>query len=200
MYKYLYPLVFLFLLACENNKQLLSIEGTLPGTEYDGEIIYLVPFIGATIENVDSTYIKDGAFRFEKQVNQKDMMIIRTRPLLRLRLQELLVAIEPGELHVAIDSVSTSKGTPLNDSLQQWKEKKMKFEETRSVLKRMLLAADDDSKAEFQIRLERLSKEYDESNYNFLQENRNNMVGQFVYKIVSGSLTEQQKQELDISQ
>jgi len=200
MYKYFYPLLFLFLLACDNNNQLLSIEGTLPGTVYDGEFIYLVPFSGATLENIDSTYIKDGAFQFEKQVKQKEMMIIRTRPLLRLRLQELLVAIEPGILNVVIDSVSTSKGTPLNDSLQEWKEKKMQFEETRTVLRQMLRVADDDSKAELQVRMEQLLANYGESNYNFLQKNRDNIIGQFVYKIVSGSLTEQQKQELDISQ
>ena len=38
------------------------------------------------------------------------------------RIEKLLVAIEPGKLHVKMDTVSCSYGTPLNDDLQKWKE------------------------------------------------------------------------------
>ena len=40
----------------------------------------------------------------------------------RLGFQPLLVVVEPGEVKVVVDSISSASGTPQNDSLQVWKE------------------------------------------------------------------------------
>lgn len=200
MCKFFYLISFLFLLAC-SEKDHLSISGTVPGTEYDGEFIYLVPFTGATLENIDSTTIEQGRFRFEKNTaRQNEMAILRTRPLLRLTLQELLVVIEPGELEVSLDKESKASGTTLNESLQEWKEKKTQTDEARILLKQMWQVADDRSKEELQTQLDRLKEDAAIYNYAFVQKNKDNIVGQFVYSMIESGLTEQQKNLLNINQ
>jgi len=198
VHKFLYLISILFLLACSKDDQ-LSITGTVPGSDYDGEFVYLVPFKGATLENVDSTAIQNGSFEFKREVKQKEMAIIRTRPLLRLTLQELLVVIEPGYLNVILDKESSASGTVLNETLQQWKEKKAQSEEARILLRQMLQVADDSSKVELQARMDQLIEDYSTYNYEFVRENKENIVGQFVYTLIEGSLTLQQKEILNIA-
>lgn len=40
----------------------------------------------------------------------------------RMGVQQLLIVGEPGHIQVTIDSISSARGTPQNDSLQAWKE------------------------------------------------------------------------------
>ena len=54
------------------------------------------------------------------------MKVLRMRILLRLKFQELLVVTEPGVTSVRIDSISSASGTPQNDALQHWKDRKQK--------------------------------------------------------------------------
>ena len=114
-------LPLLFLCSCrpgtENN---YTINGYLPSTELDGEYIYLVPFENASPETVDSALIADGQFRFSG--NGEEIKILRMRPVLRLKSQEILLVTEPGVINVNIDSISWAGGTPQNDVLQLWKE------------------------------------------------------------------------------
>jgi hypothetical protein len=42
----------------------------------------------------------------------------------RMGIQPLLVVVEPGNVQVRVDSISSAVGTPQNDSLQQWKQTK----------------------------------------------------------------------------
>lgn len=107
--------------ACgpQDNKDTYVIDGKLGTTEFDGEWMYLVPLKNDK-GRVDSVRIKDGAFSFKG--DSAEMKVLRVHYLLRGRLQELLVATEPGHISVVIDSVSSGGGTPQNDALQQWKE------------------------------------------------------------------------------
>ncbi|MDH6356599.1 DUF4369 domain-containing protein [Parabacteroides sp. PF5-9] len=198
MYKYLYSLIVVFVLISCKEEQKLLINGYVPGNEYDGEWIYLVPFSGATNETIDSVRITDGQFHFEKSIVKEEIAILRTRPVLRLRLQELLVVIEPGKLNVVLNEESFASGTPLNGRLQQWKERKEQMDDTENLLRKMLKTADDSSQVELQRRMEKLAEEYITYNYEFVKDNRNNELGSFIYGMIEGSLTDQQKEALDI--
>ena len=199
MYKYIITLSFLLLVGCKENR-ICVVKGGVPSTEYDGEIVYLVPVRGATAGNVDSTYIRNGAFRFELDVAQgADIRIIRTRPILRLRLQELLVVVEPGEMAVKLDSVSRAGGTLANDALQTWKEEKMRVDEATGYLQRLLHLADDSLQIkEIQEGIERVSADYSTFNYTFVKENKGNTAGRFVYGMIKQRLNPEQRNELDI--
>ena len=88
---------------------------------FNGKKIYLVPLQGkVTAEKVDSFIVNNGQFEFH--VAPGEMKIIRVDYHVRLGVEDLLVVAEPGRIEVSIDSVSYGKGTPQNDSLQQWKE------------------------------------------------------------------------------
>ncbi|MCX6239642.1 MAG: DUF4369 domain-containing protein [Bacteroidia bacterium] len=117
-----YILLFI-LIGCRTDPQFV-INGQLPDKTYDGEKIYLVPLENAVKERVDSTIIADGTFKFEGAIKTSEIYMIRAKPVLRYNLQELLVVKETGIITVKIGNKSSAGGTALNDSLQQWKEKK----------------------------------------------------------------------------
>ncbi|MDR1645851.1 MAG: DUF4369 domain-containing protein [Tannerellaceae bacterium] len=166
-------LLLLCLLGCRE-QEFAVIEGRLPDARYDGEFVYLVPLRNATAANVDSARIQQDAFRFERPTDRvgEEVFIVRTRPLLRLALQELLIILEPGRLHLTLDTLSSARGTALNDSLQQWK----KWKETQG------RSGQDDA----------------QYNYRFVMHNRGNAAGRLVYELSKSSFTPQQRQTLQM--
>ena len=77
------------------------------------------------MESVDSMVVADGKFEFTSDTC--DLRVIRVDYHFRIGVQDLLVVTEPGDLVVNIDSISSCKGTPQNDSLQAWKERTERF-------------------------------------------------------------------------
>jgi hypothetical protein len=189
---------FLFLLipaGCQN-RSCYRIEGHLPDSSSDGEFIYLVPFENAVKERVDSTRIENNKFQFEGTVQTPEICILRTRPLLRLKLQELLVVKEPGIINVKFDSTSSACGTALNDSLQHWKDKKMEFDRQYDRLKQKYRSADDSVKNEMKQRADHLKEQIENYHFNFVKRNRENAVGKMVLKMMGTTFTPDQKKEL----
>jgi hypothetical protein len=177
------------------------IEGRLPDARYEGEPVYLVPLRGATAANVDSVYIRQSSFRFERRLTgegEANVCIIRTRPLLRLELQELLVILEPGCLRVSLDSLSSAHGTALNDSLQQWKEKKQQYDALQTYLNERLKTAEALQKETLLACREQAGKEYAQYNYRFVVHNRENTAGRLVYELSRYLFTPGQRRALDM--
>ena len=58
-----------------------------------------------------------GVFIWKKKEEDNKRTICWGNPL-----WPLLVVVEPGDIHVEIDSISSAHGTPQNDSLQMWKQ------------------------------------------------------------------------------
>ena len=101
------------------------IMGTI-NPKFNGKKIFLVPMTRpATMETVDSMVVADGKFEFT--ADTCDLRVIRIDYHYRTGVQDLLVVTEPGDLVVNIDSISSCKGTPQNDSLQAWKERTERF-------------------------------------------------------------------------
>lgn len=121
-------LLTLALTACqqaETTDGTCHIYGTV-NNRFEGKKIFLVPMNRpTTAETVDSTVITDGKFEFT--ADTCEMKVIRLDYHYRFGVQDLLVVTEPGNLTVTIDSVSSCKGTPQNDSLQAWKERTERF-------------------------------------------------------------------------
>lgn len=195
MHRYL---VFLLILAgCQTGRSYM-IKGHLPDATSNGEWIYLVPLENASKERVDSFMIANGAFQFEGSIESPEIYIIRTKPILRLTLQELLIVKEPGELIVKIGRNSSVSGTALNDSLQQWKEKKMMADYLNEELMQKFKIAGIAEQALIIQKSDSLNSQIIDSHFNFVRNNKDNVVGQFVQKIVAGSFSPEQKKKLDI--
>ena len=131
--KYDHPvLLFLLLLSlmcgCNSHGKHYVIEGTTTVRDLEGTWIYSVPMVNASQQTVDSVRIMDGRFRFTGDADSVMIRILRPKLKLRFLVQELLVVAEPGTIYASIDTISSAHGTPQNDLLQQWKEKKEFYE------------------------------------------------------------------------
>lgn len=121
------PIVALLLVAvasCDGRQEpssgLCRIHGVAPNPNLEGKQIFLVPLTNDTRWNVDSVVIRDGRFAFERDTLMMAKIIIDYH--FRQGFQPLLVVVEPGDIHVEIDSISSAHGTLQNDSLQMWKQ------------------------------------------------------------------------------
>jgi len=109
------------------------IKGTVPD-RFNGQTVFLVPMEGPqSPEYVDTVVVADGHFEFEKDT------VILARIMLGFRMQPVVVVTEPGVVEVTIDSISSVKGTPQNDSLQAWKVLTEQLMMTNTIAKQQLL-------------------------------------------------------------
>ncbi len=187
-------LIVLFGCTDENN---FRIEGKVPENSYDGEWIYLVPLVNAPVERVDSTIITNGTFQFEGFVETPEVYIIRTRPLFRLSLQELLVVKEPGSIHTYMAKNSITGGTALNDSLHQWKQEKQLFDEKIRLIQQSIQNSDNADSIKMSRQLDSLKISKTNYHYNFALNNKNNVVGELVIRLMRNSFSDEQKRNLD---
>ncbi len=189
-------ILLLFLGSCQSGVN-FSILGNLPDKTYNGEIIYLVPINNPIKSYVDSTIVTNGVITFESSVTKPEICIIRAKPVLRYNLEELLIVREPGNLTVKLDKSSSVHGTPLNDSLQYWKERKMRYDFVNAeLIKRFRESKDDIEKQILKAKQDSLMALSNQFHFNFVLRNKDNIVGQFVQKIMAGSFTDDQKQVL----
>ncbi len=192
-------LTFFFILAaiigCKQRNDFL-IEGQLPDHTFDGEFVFMVPFEDATKEKVDSVLISNGKFTFQGHVRKKEIFIIRTRPLLRLQLQEILIAKEPGTIRIDFGRTSSAGGTSLNDSLQHWKNHKILFDQVMGQLQAVAGPPKTADVPAVQQQIDSLQHVIDDFHFNFIKNNRLNIVGQLIMKLMGSSFSAAQKEQL----
>lgn len=113
------------------------IHGTLPDSSYNGYRVFLISTetMGKDgNKGVDSVEVQNQQFDFH--VDRNEVAIIRMSWKRRFGLEDLLVVVEPGEINVTLDSISSSGGTPMNDSLQAWKELTMQHNQKTNKIRR----------------------------------------------------------------
>ena len=120
--RYIYAcLISMALAACNaGNTDVCRIHGTMMDPSHDGMTVYLVPLENPDSIGVDSTVIENAHFEFETQ--KHILAAVRMAFFNRAHAQQILVVTEPGDIQVTMGDVSSSAGTPQNDSLQAWKE------------------------------------------------------------------------------
>lgn len=93
-----------------------TIEGEISSCESaDSSYVHWMPFNNPSYTPYDSAMVINNHFTLK--IEAEDLAIIH-----KSGLQDLLVISEPGNVKVTIGAVSSSSGTPQNDSLQLWKE------------------------------------------------------------------------------
>ena len=184
-----------FIIACTRN--ISVIEGTLSSDRYDSEVVYWVPFKDASSETVDSGHIKKNTFRIViSDYNRGKMGIVRVRPQFRLGLQEILVIAEAGTVNVHLDSLSRATGTPLNETLQYWKDRKRTYDVDIYMLRRKYRDASENEQPSISSEMENTSAEYYNDVYQIVVENKDNEVGKFIYSLHKGRFTQEQNEKL----
>lgn len=190
-------ILLLFLISCQSKDQ-FTLQGHLPDKTFDGEFIYLVPLENAVKERVDSAVIKDGKFWMEGRVTSAEIYIMRAKPILRLKLQELLIVKEPGKLTAMIGENSLISGTALNDSLQRWKDKKLMADFVFEELRQKYKTADIDQQSAIKHIADSIDKQSVDFNYQFVRNNKKNVVGKFVYQLSKSEFTPEQDLSLNM--
>lgn len=190
-------ILLLMLVSCQSKDQFI-LQGHLPDKTFDGEFIYLVPLENAVQEKVDSAVVKDGKFRIDGVAKTAEIYILRAKPILRLKLQELLVVKEPGTLTAMIGENSLVTGTALNDSLQRWKDKKIMTDYVFEELKQKYKIANHAQQAAIKLAADSINNRVVDSNYRFVRNNRDNVVGKFVYKLSGSAFTPEQDMSLNM--
>lgn len=122
------------LASCAEQEKGYVIYGTVSNPELEGAQVFLVPLENATKETIDSVYISNQMFEFRG--TEEKIADIRIERYKRYGNENLLVVTEPGETFVTIGQVSSSRGTPQNDSLQVWKNLTMQYNQQVSSLRR----------------------------------------------------------------
>ncbi|MDR0230832.1 MAG: DUF4369 domain-containing protein [Dysgonamonadaceae bacterium] len=194
-----YSVILLFA-ACTNRGTI--IEGTLPSDKYDQQMVYWVPFEGEHPRPVDSVLIQGNTFHIViSPHNYNKMGIVRLGFRQRLGLQDLLVFTDPGTVQVKIDSISSATGTPLNDVMQKWKDRKQIYDQDAYALRLKfrdaeLINVQDSLKAIF----EDISAAYHNDVYQIVSKNKDNEVGKFIYSFHKSAFTPEQINELKMDE
>ncbi len=117
-----YTVLFLtiVLFSCENKNPKYTISGTV-SPEKNGDLIMLFKYRGDSIFAVDTTYINKGTFKFKGDETLDDIAIVATGNYPGI-VRSAEVVLDRGAIDVSLDSVSTVRGTPLNDALIAYKK------------------------------------------------------------------------------
>ncbi len=104
---------FVLLFGCVNQNHIYKINGTVK-PDKSGEEVMLYKFRGDSIFSIDTAKITKGEFHFTGNECLDDIAIITTGNYPNL-VRSAELALDGGIIKVSLDSVSTVKGTPLND-------------------------------------------------------------------------------------
>ena len=187
-------LVLLCAVGCKPSATMV-IRGTAPA-ECEGLNVYLVPQPFPKAERVDSTVIRDGRFEFKVDASQVRICDITISRKSKVPFQRLLVAVEQGELEVVIDEVSSSRGTPLNETLNQWKQV-MSDAGNRAEVLRQMIALQSDAAVVDSLKAE-MAQAYAEAERRTIEiiENNLNPVGGFIYMSIGRKIDSVSRQRL----
>lgn len=198
-------IIFLFailmLVASCGEKNKYTIAGKVPNTAYEGQKVYLQELDSLFKDRVtvDSATIQNGAFQFTGVANngQQLRFIVLEQPEDNMK-RPVIVILEPGNIELTLDSVSTIKGTAANDAYQAYNTKveginaqmKALYEESLKDTANVALQADLEKKFDEQDALMR--KEL----YDYTKANIANPAGAFLFITRSYSFDVDQLKEL----
>lgn len=176
------------LTGCNSETKIATGTCHITGTanaNLNGKKIFLVPMTRpATMETVDSVVVENGKFEFT--ADTCELSVIRMDYHFRSGVQDLLVVTEPGKVEVIIDSISSGKGTPQNDSLQSWKnltEKLQKECRPFMIEGRNAEKAGDNTTAEaMKAKLDSLRRDYRRSSHEMGERMKGTSLGEFLMK------------------
>ena len=179
------PLFLLVGLAACNNGRDYVIEGTLyGGRNFEGRTIYLVPFSGAGADNIDSAIVHESRFHFDGTVQQDAVYTLHMNKVMSVFIDDLIIILEPGRIRTKLSQPSSAKGTPLNDSLQSWREFKAKNDSAlRAVSKELMRARSAECRAALQDKQDSLRASFETRTRASIKQN-NNAFGEFLGKVL----------------
>jgi hypothetical protein len=189
--------IILSLASCKNYAT-FTVEGTVPDTAFKDSKVYLVALDGPISKDVDSTVLRDGKFRFEKKADSLCVRILRVPFRLPAMLEDLVVVLDEGKLNVELSGNSYGSGTPLNNKLQSWKDKKHAFDGVQvSIFEKIREAGNDSARVDsLRILSDKLSAAFKNDIRRMMDENLNNGIGLLLFKVYYYDLSAEEKNKI----
>jgi hypothetical protein len=173
------------MLASCSEQYLVSGSSNVEGLE--GRMLYLRVFKDSDMCAIDSSRVVHGKFKFRGIMDSVMMANVFLGDN-----SVMPVVLESGDVNLRIDeNVQSSTGTPLNDSLTNFIQKKSQIDARMNELSRMELQMMMNGMDEDQIRIELESKarqlevENDRLMTRFIRANYNNVLGPGVFMIMT---------------
>lgn len=166
------------------------VEGSSTVTTLDGKTLYLRTLDNGKWVSVDSAEVEHGLFRMMGQV---DSVVMVTLCMGEEGIMPLI--LESGRLQVTLSNdVLEAHGTPLNDALYSFIDKRTELADRMEELERrearLVLEGKnfDDIHAELETEMTSLSEEINSYVKNFIQANYENILGPGVFMMVCSTL------------
>lgn len=121
-------LLITILVAFSSCKKRFVVDGYVDNATFWDSKVYLVALDGPVSKRVDSVMAVNGLFQFKIPADSMEVRIVRIAPKYPEAVEDLVVVAEPGTLNVKLGYKSFGAGTPINDRLQEWKERKSMFD------------------------------------------------------------------------
>ncbi len=191
--------VFIFssaIISC--NKDYSIIQGEVEDPVLWNEYVYLLASDSPITKDVDSTMVLNGKFRFKIPADSTKFKVLRITPKFPVIAEDLIVITEKGEILVELAWESKGEGTPLNEALQQWKERKIYIDSIQWSIHQQrrngnLSQAELDSINNYSLEIRNM---FLEENEDMIRENFQNGIGLLIFKLFYHSFSADFKNEV----
>lgn len=166
-------------------KDAFTIKGKLPSGEYDGQTVYLQTLDSTwsrspkTYVTIDTASVLNGEFVFNgiaKEGPVVHFIVLDNAP--EKMNAPVTVIVEPGQINVTLDSVSTVGGTPLNSSYQSFVSNLIAISDEAGKLESDTTNHD---KAALDKLLREKENQQNQAVYDFVKANIQNQVGTYFF-------------------
>ena len=184
---YLLSAVLLTLLSCRSQ---YMVRGSSNVDDLEGQVLTLKVYVDGEMKSIDSTRVVHGRFDFGGSM---DSTMLANVFLGNLSLMPIV--LEEGEVKLNIsETQQTATGTPLNDSLSGFIQKKTQLDARMAELPhleaQMIMDGTDHNEIIYELgkQSRELSAENDELISRFIRANYNNVLGPGIFMILTSSL------------
>lgn len=169
-------------------KDAFTITGKLPSGEYDGQQVYLKT-LGENLNDrelvgIDTVNVVQGQFVFKGLAKEGPMLhfiVLDDAP--EGWQMPIAVVIEPGSIEVTVDSISSVKGTSINNDMQAYNDKaKALMDDMYSLYKKSNDSTlTKEEKQDLRSQMETIYEQLKDERYKITQANVGNEIGAYIF-------------------
>lgn len=194
-------IVMLLASSCAD-KDAYTVNGKVAMTDFNGKQVYLqeLSLDGQGFNAIDTTVIENGAFVFTGKATAKPSILFVSIADASLRPTPFI--LEAGKIELNIDSVTTVKGTPMNDKFQEFNNKSNEItlkltaigEQYQKAAAEGLMTPELEEKISTEH--EAVRKELATHIFDYTKANISNPVGEFLFLTTGSAFEVEQTKEL----
>ena len=186
-FSYLLLICLLTLVGCKSQ---YMVKGSSSVDELEGQILTLKVYADGELRSIDSTRVVHGRFSFGGSM---DSTMLANVFLGDLSVMPLVLEDGEVDLHIG-ETQQTATGTPLNDTLSGFIQRKTQLDARMAELPhlqlQMIMDGNDDDEIMYELgkQSQELAAENDQLITRFIRANYNNVLGPGVFMILTSSL------------